>query len=325
MGKNNYIKNRGKNNLVASVIVVIAVMTTGCTIASTEIVEVIYAPQVHTSFENDPNAAYYRSSRYFIYDNDGLLIRDTVLNYENASELPENFTISKAQDSKIELEQDKKSQIIFRGLPEGDYKLVAFHNADNCNVVKSEPGVSTASELRVIAKSASHLAEDHIFTSNTTVKLARGVRTMLETEGLPLFYRIEVVLTGVDEMSSPPIGPYIVLDNIRKQYTSEGIADVDKIGDNTNTVKLHDQPVGKLAGSAMTNKFFDEDLVVLKLYEEGSKGLIGSAVISPSDYVDINSSNLPELFIQLRYFNTKFEIWVDDWVLLDGQDAPVGG
>ena len=325
MGNNNYIKKMCKQTLAVSAFVGVAIMGTGCTIYSSETVEWIYAPQVHTNFQNDPNAQYYTNSRYFIYDKDELLVRDTVLRYENASELPEDYAISKADAPSPTLTPDKQSQIIFKGLPEGDYRLVAYHNADNCNIVKAEIGVSTSSDLRVIAKSSSHMAEESIFTSSNIVTLQRGEKTMLETKGLPIFYKVNIVFTEVDEMSSPPNSPYIVLDNIRKHYTCDGFSDIDKVGDNIDTVRLKDQPIGKLAGTAMTNKFFDEDMVELKLYEEGPKGLIGTSIISPSDFVDLTSTDLPVLDIQLGYFSNKFYIFVEDWVLLEGQDAPVGG
>jgi len=325
MGINNYIKNTYKNILVGSILVASAVMGTGCTLASSETIEIIYAPQVHTSFENDPNAPYYRNSRYFIYDKNDVLIRDTILNYENAEELPDDFITNKSTETNVKLSADKQSQIIFKGLPEGDYRLVVFHNAENCKVIKTQAGVSKATELRVIPTSTVQLADDHIFTSSGTVKLLRGEKTMHEIKGTPMFYKINIIMTDVDEMSSPPLQPYIMLDNIRKHYTCDGISDIAEIGDNTEKIELRDEPIGKLVGTTMTNKFFDADLVELKLFEAEPKGKIGSAVINPSDYIDINSSNLPVLDIPMRYFNNKFQIMIDDWVYLDGQDAPVGG
>ena len=125
-------------------------------------------------------------------------------------------------------------------------------------------------------------------------------------------------------MTSPPAQPHVVFENIRKHFTCDGISDVGEIGGNTDKIELNYDSDGALIGTTMTNKFFDGDRVMLKLYEAEPKGLVGRYSISPSDLLDVNSSNLSVLDLKLKYYNHKFWIYIEDWILLE-QDASVGG
>lgn len=280
-------------------ILILALTVSGCTLSVVNVkTELIEAPKLDVSLEQDVNFQYFKNGRILLFDPAETLIFDTLV---GGGLMPSSFPV-------------------VHGVMPGNYTMVAFYNVEKSELKNIEVGKS---KLVQVAYGMLPIGGDKLFLQRGKYELKRGNPVVSHDPSMPLFYNVTITLTDVDKLTQKPLNPWVEMLGLPTEF--DGTA--KHINGTVANVKMPDLVElegGKLQTKAVMPKFGDDNGVRIKI-KELIKEDIETVVINPSKYIDVTSTAPQDLNIEMRYKAYTFELIVNDWIVGEYRFAEFGG